>query len=913
MLYIIMGIVLIGIIVALAFAGIQRRKHYSELAQKENDIREKVSSFENALRGLGQSYIPHTEECVFSLQWRDTYDYLKGFSVPKKHPLFSIVSSAIHRYENMHYEVERLNSAFVVFEKNRCNSLLSDIDGKSLDDQQRTVVVTDEDHNLVLAGAGSGKTLTIAGKVKYLVEEKGIDPKEILLIAFTKKSAEEMTERIAGRLSIPVEATTFHKLGLDIIKSATDSRPEVFDNLSDFVTGYFESSLIKNQELIRCLIEYFAYYLNIPADMEQYDSLGAAYEHEKGLDFETVRSKYERAQFASNEAEKRKVSKTTLQGETVRSLEEVTIANFLFLNGVKYDYERLYPFESDDPQFKAYRPDFYLPDYDLYIEHFGINRDGRLPWLSPVEEEKYIEGMHWKRSFHQKNGTKLLETYSYYSSEGVLLDKLEELLKVNGVKFRQPDYSEIFDAIYSKESDKYFAEFKKLCGTFITLFKSNGYKESDIAELRAKGTHDTTPFFAQRTVLFLNIVAPIIEAYETYLKENHAIDFSDMIIQATDIVRAGHTAVSYRYVIIDEYQDISVARYKLVKEILNKTKAHLLCVGDDWQSIYRFAGSDISLFTRFEAAFGYTATMRLEQTYRNSQQLINDVGRFITKNPEQLKKSLRSGKNISYPISFWFYQESPFAVLRKMLDKLIADFGQEASIMLLGRTSFDGELLAESGLFDMKISHNGMTYKYKDSPKTPITFLTVHKAKGLEADNVILLNFENSTLGFPNKISDDPILGLVLSLADTYPYAEERRLLYVALTRTKNRAFVLTNERSPSEFLNDFKPSQTIFYVGQGQQLADPVLCPRCKTGHLVVRKNEGTNTYFVGCSNYPHCEYTVRDTSVLTTKKKCPRCGGFLVQRKGRYGQFWGCTNYPACSYTEQEVHSETKRRIGF
>lgn len=385
-----------------------------------------------------------------------------------------------------------------------------------------------------------------------------------------------------------------------------------------------------------------------------------------------------------------------------------------------------------------------------------------------------------------------------------------------------------------------------------------------------------------------------------------------MIIQATDIVRAGHTAGSYRYVIIDEYQDISVARYKLVKEILNQTQAHLLCVGDDWQSIYRFAGSDISLFTRFESAFGYTATMRLEQTYRNSQQLINDVGRFITKNPEQLKKSLRSGKDISYPISFWFYQESPFTVLRKMLDKMIADFGQEASIMLLGRTSFDGELLAESGLFDMKISHNGMTYKYKDSPKTPIAFLTVHKAKGLEADNVILLNFENSTLGFPNKISDDPVLWLVLSAADTYPYAEERRLLYVALTRTKNRVFVLTNERSPSEFLSDFKPSQTIFYVGQGQELADPVLCPRCKTGHLVVRKNEGTNTYFVGCSNYPHCDYTIRDTSVLTTKKKCPHCGGFLVQRKGRYGQFWGCTNYPKCDFTEQE-NSNKKSRIGF
>lgn len=892
----------------------KKKQEYEEFVNQEQAIREKIAAFNDSVAGLGKSYICHSAECKFLLEWKNAYEFLKGFTLPKKNPLSVAVLETLKHYENLHYEVERLNSAFVVSEMNRCSELLSDIDGKALDPQQQTVVVTDEDHNLVLAGAGSGKTLTIAGKVKYLVSEQNVRPEEILLIAFTKKSAEEMTERISRKLGIPVEATTFHKLGLDIIKAATNSRPDVLDSLDEFITGYFENNLVDNQEIVKALIEFFAYYLHIPADMEQYSSLGEAYEHEKGMDFETIRSKFERSQYAQNEADVRKIEKKTLQGETVKSLEEVSIANYLFLNGVKYEYERLYPFESDDPLRKSYRPDFYLPDYDLYVEHFGINRQGRLPWLSGIEEQKYLDGMAWKRSFHRSNGTKLLETYSYYSSEGVLLDKLGEMLKENGVKFRQPDFNEIFNAIYSKESDKYFAEFKKLCSTFITLLKSNGFKIDDLQSLQEKGTHKVSPFFAQRTVLFISIIRPILAAYKEYLAANKAIDFSDMIIQATELVRSGHRLAAYKYVIIDEYQDISVARYKLVKAVLDQTKAHLLCVGDDWQSIYRFAGSDISLFTHFESYFGYTAMMRLEQTYRNSQQLINEVGRFIMKNPAQLKKSLRSSKSITYPISFWFYQDNPFAVLRRMVDKLIADFGVEASIMFLGRTAYDIEILKESGLFDFHSTSGGVSLKYKGSPKTPVSFLTVHKSKGLEADNIIILNFENSTLGFPNKISDDPVLGLVLSETDPFAYAEERRLLYVAITRTRNRTFILTNDKRPSEFITDFLPSANVAYIGQGAPIADAVLCPRCKTGHLMIRKNEESNTFFVGCSNYPQCDYTVRDTSIMNTKKRCPACGGFLVRRKGKFGCFWGCTNYPSCTHTEQENETQQRsKRIGF
>lgn len=868
-------------------------------AEEESNIQGKVSSFDRSVYMLTGHFITASEEQAFIRKWNPAYKEIKSTRISRRHPLYPKVQEFLQNYEHLHHSIELRNRSFMDQEVRRCDALLSSIDGKSLDAQQREVVVCNDERNLVLAGAGSGKTLTIAGKVKYLCQIQNVPPDDILLIAFTKKSAEEMTERIAGRLEIPVQATTFHKLGLDIITEAEGRRPDVVDNLADFVHGYFEENLIDDPVAARNLIEYFAYYINIPADMTKFDSLGAAYEYEKGADFETLRGKYERAKFVADTASERGEEKRTLQNEQVKSMEEVSIANFLFLNGVKYEYERLYPFKSADPLRKAYRPDFYLPDYDIYLEHFGINREGKLPWLSPIEEEKYLEGIQWKRDFHRQNGTTLLETYSYYSSEGVLLDKLSALLQQNGVKFKEPNFSEIFESVYATQGEKYFSEFIRLCSTFITLFKSNGHKINALPMLQSRNPVHNTPFFRKRTELFKQIVLPILAAYEKHLTEQNAIDFSDMINLAADRIDAGFKVHPYKWVIIDEYQDISVARYKLVKAILDQTGAKLLCVGDDWQSIYRFAGSDINLFTSFEHYFGQASIMRLEQTYRNSQQLIDEAGAFVMKNPHQYQKHLRSAKSLDYPLTFMCYQDNPFAVLQRTINKIIQVAGAEGSILILGRTNSDFDMVAQSGLFDVRKSGK---ISYKESPQTPISFLTVHRAKGLEADNVVLVNFQNSTLGFPNRISDDPILELVLTSEDEFLYAEERRLLYVALTRTKNRTFILVNEKRPSEFMREFQASDSVFILSNTAKAAtEEILCPRCKTGHLMIRKSESNSRFFVGCSNYPQCDFTVKDPSVMNNPKVCPRCGGFLLKRRGKYGEFIGCTNYPTCSYAEQ------------
>lgn len=890
----------------------------ADLEQVQQILNSFISAIER-LKGLG--FICASQIQKIKEEWKPTYQQLKKKKYHRGTETYRIASDFIKRYTALSDTLHQWNKEFVVREKERCKALFGNIDGKSLDNQQQDVVVYDEDSTLVLAGAGSGKTLTIAAKVKYLCDEKKVNPEDILLVSFTRKAAEEMTERIGQKLGIPIQATTFHKLGLDIIKAAKNESIDVLEDIGKYVNQYFEEELMSQPETIKLLIEYFAYYLHIPADMTQFDTLGDVYAYEKGMDFETLKSKYnsEKTQLISSREKENRESKHTIKGEQVKSLEEVSIANFLFLNGIEYEYESKYEHQTNNANYKVYRPDFYLPQYQIYIEHFGINKQGRLPWLSPIEEQKYIEGMKWKREQHRANGTKLLETYSYYSSDGVLLKKLEELLRQNGVELKEIDFKTVFDTIYKTKSDAYFAEFKKLCCTFIVLFKSNGYKVSDIANLKIKNPRYRNPYFLRRTELYTLLIKPLIEGYDRYLETHRMIDFSDMINKAADAVNDGYKVQSYRYVIIDEYQDISVARYKLIKAILNQTKAKLLCVGDDWQSIYRFAGSDISLFTEFDKYFdGKCQVMKLERTYRNSQELINVAAKFIQSNPRQMKKQLVSGKNLEKPITLWMYGDNPFKSLDNALQMILANYDKGQSILLLGRTNYDSEMLDASGLFAERKHKGQERFIYLKSPSTPITFMTVHKAKGLEADNVILLNFQNSTLGFPNKIADDPMLELVLSDADSYLFGEERRLFYVAMTRTKNKFIILTDNNKPSVFFDELKSVPGVLeYRGDLADSKKPVECPRCKKGRLVVRKNEETNRYFLGCSNYPQCDYTYNDIKVLDNARKCPNCGGFMVLRDGQYGKFYGCSNYPRCRHTEEfgadYGPSNGRRRIGF
>lgn len=852
----------------------------------------KANQFMTKINELKKNYFTSSDKNNLLCEFNETYKYFD--SLPLKSALANqpIVFDFLETIENLKTYIDTWNSEYKREELKKYATFFDDIDGKTLDYAQRIAVITDDTNNLIIAGAGSGKTLTIAAKVKYLVECKNINPNDILLISFTNKASNEMTDRINSKLGIPIQAMTFHKLGYSILNSKNFT---IVDNLNEIISKYFKENIVNDDNKISEILNFFLYYLNETSDPSDYKTFGDYIDTQQSLDFTTLKSKYNLS-LMDNKIQGMKKNLHTIKNERVRSMEEVMIANFLFMNGVNYEYEKEYPFKNESK--RKYHPDFYLTDYDIYLEHFGIDKNGNLPWLPPIEAQKYKMEMEWKRTFHKENGTKLIETYSYYNKEHKLLEKLEQTLKDNGVKLQKISLKSIYQKVYANSEDYHFQEFEKLIQTFLQLFKANGYNELDFKKLYMPGTDS---YSNQRNSTFLNIVKPIYSYYQNTLRANNQIDFNDMINLATERINSTGAIHKYKYIIIDEYQDISFGRYKLIQSIINKTSAKLFCVGDDWQSIYRFSGSDLTLFTNFSHYFGETKILKIEKTYRNSQELLDITKKFVEMNPEQISKKLNSDKSFPNPIVAMMYSKDPKTALHDALSSICNNFGEEANVLLLGRTSFDiNNYLSTYLSFNIKTGE----ITYTPYPKMNIKFLTVHSSKGLEADNVVILNMSNTLLGFPNKISDDKVLSLVLQNKDSYEFAEERRLFYVALTRTKNRTYLIVPEQRQSIFFKDLLSITPIpTHANQNETiLKENLTCPRCKRGKLQVKEKDGEK--YIGCTNYPHCTYTSFYTQLLTSHKICPRCGGYLVKKNGSNGEFWGCCNFRSnnmgCNYTE-------------
>ena len=806
----------------------------------------------------------------------------------KKEKNIKLFNEVFNNFDNY---IAQYNQNYVRVQKEKLDKYFDDVEGKKLDNQQRTAIITDEYSNLIIAGAGSGKTLSILGKVKYLIEQKKIKPDDILLLSFTKKTVNELNNRLKN-IGLGARATTFHKLGYDTIKQNLENVPTLTNEntLGNIVRNYLEKEIFDNTEALEAYIVFVACYMNIPEKHESYKSLGEKIDTEKGVDFQTLKSKCEPEEL--NKVAKAQLD--TIQGEKVKSIEELTIANFLYLNGIEYEYEKAYPFSNN-----VYRPDFYLKEYDIYLEHFGVDENNRAKWLTPFNEQKYIEEMELKREAHGTHNTKLLETYSYYNRDHILLDKLQKMLENENVIFKPRDTKDIYSKVIDK--DKNFGkEITNLIVTFINLCKSRQLSYGEIISIFSDNKKAVTSYMLERQEIFMKFALPILKKYDNTLREKSEIDFNEMINQATDIIKTNKSAYSYKYIIIDEYQDISYSRFNLIKQIREFSGARLICVGDDWQSIYRFAGSDISLFSNFEKYVGKYEQLFIEQTYRNSQSLIDVTSKFIQKNTKQISKNPKSKKELlENPIKFVYYsQDNAEEIFINEIQTLIDKNGKK-SILVLGRHSFDiNEFIKLTP--NSKIKYNERTDKLeiKGFNDIEIKYITVHKSKGLEADNVIVLNLKNHLHGFPNKMTDDPMLSLLLSDDEEYRFAEERRLFYVALTRTKNKV-ILFIPTDVSLFVEELATYNDFLLTANKEKLSK-TNCPYCQTGHLVIRQNSVKHNQFLGCSHYPSCNQTFNNIEILENSILCPSCqSGFMTKRTGRYGNFLGCTNFPKCRNT--------------
>ncbi|MHA8066957.1 UvrD-helicase domain-containing protein [Aquirufa sp. ROCK2-A2] len=757
-------------------------------------------------------------------------------------------------YENCESIRKKYNKDFIEYELNENDALFANIEGQSLDVQQRTAIVKDEDHNLVIAGAGSGKTTTVAGKVTYVIERFNTNPEDILLITFTKKASDEMKDRIKEKMNIDIEVNTFHSFGRKVIGEVTQNMPSVIEETQSYkeLKNIF-ASLFKDYKYANNVIRFITEFRIETKDVNDFKSHGEYINYLKDNNIRT----YKMSEVVIN-------GKKTIMRDYCKSLEEVQIANYLFLNSVNYKYEDPYKYKTADSVYAQYKPDFYLPDYDIYIEHFGlIDRNNNVPhWFSSSNgqsaKEKYNGDIAWKRETHTKHETTLIETFSYENKEGILLENLKEKLENQGVVFKQRTSEEIWKILNSTAKEEVSA-LDTLISTFLNLFKSNNYIIKNITDQISSYTDEK---IKARYYLFLEIFTPVLIKYNEFLKSKNLIDFSDMINDATAFIASNKFKNKFKYIIIDEFQDTSIGRFNLINALLKNNKTcRLFAVGDDWQSIYRFAGSDISLFTQFEKHFGVTEFSKIETTYRFGKSMIDISSKFILTNPNQTVKKLKSIKddNIS-PIeiihSNSFRNDDPFPLIDALNQIDIENFDNDKNltILALSRYNFVIELYKErSDLFSVYKDQNDNSYTivYLELPHLEIKFLSVHRAKGLQGDYVILLNCVSGQFGFPSEQSDDPILNLLLSKSDQFTNGEERRLFYVALTRSKRKTFITTNISYKSKFINEIDPNY----------IEDPISkCPICKLGDRIKREGiskTGRPYIKYSCSNWKFgCDY---------------------------------------------------------
>ena len=778
-----------------------------------------------------------------------------------------------------------------------------------LDDEQRKVVLSDEDYTLVIAGAGAGKTTTIAAKVKYLVERKHINPKQILVVSFTNKAVGELRSKINKSLKIDCPVTTFHKTGYAILRRQEEERKLVVDGgfMFNVITNYLKGNILENPELVDKLILFFGSYFDAPYEG---DDLNDFFNYIAKADFSTLRGNMN--EYTEDIINQRTGKRITIARETLRSTQEVVIANYLYLNSIDYVYEKPYPYNILHSH-KPYTPDFTITQGDkvAYIEHFGITENGKNNRYTEAQLNTYKHAINDKVLLHRKHNTDLIYTFSSYKDGRSLLEHLNEKLIEHGFILVERPAKEVFEKIVNTEENKYIANLVKLICTFIQNFKTNGLTIDDFYRFKHKTTN-------VRTRLFLDICEQCYHEYSKRLKERNAIDFEDMINDSSKIIHEQEIKgekIDFKYIIVDEYQDISRQRFNLTLELSKLCDAKIIAVGDDWQSIYAYAGSDITLFTNFKDTFGYGLEQSITKTYRNAQEVIDIAGGFIQKHTAQIQKALISPKHIDDPIIIETYTEEvdrkqyegkggKYFLIGQTVEKIVGHIlavNPNGSILLLGRYGFDAYNLGRSSdfVYDEK---TGNVYSQK-FPNKQIEFMTVHRAKGLGYDNVIIINARNEVYGFPSKVQEDPVLKYVVKDDHSIEYAEERRLFYVALTRTKNRVYIVTPQEHPSEFVTELLTDYPAIKVRGDLMLKDlrevkeDKRCPICGYPlQLRYKKAYGLRLWI--CSNESEiCDFMTNDLSggVLPILK-CDKCrDGYLIVKKGRGKSepFLGCTNY--------------------
>lgn len=737
-----------------------------------------------------------------------------------------------------------------------------------LTQEQRLCIVDDSRRTLVIASAGSGKTATLLGKYVFLLKEGLATQREILVLAFNKSIEQELGEKIKKLVTGDArpEVYTFHGFGLELLKRA-EGRKKVdpiaessSDGLLDTanVLAIIERAKSRYPKIEEWISDFRAecpYHQieEFARDEREYNEAVASYPYKResfrsGGEFQTQRIPSLDAKY------------------WVRSQQELAIINSLIIRGVKVEYERFHP-EGE------ITPDFYYPEINLWHEHFAIRRDGTSPFPG------YVETFRQKKEFYEGREGDFLFTYSYEYYEGTVLDKIFQKLDEKGISYDPPPREYIERRLEELYSDDTY----NLIARCIKLAKANDLSPGGLS-VRLDSLRDRT-----RSGLFKRFFLPVLETYEGILGENGTIDFEDMILGPTRYLdgaeRERLLPGRYKYVLVDEFQDISESRKNFLARILDPD-SRLFAVGDDWQSIYRFAGSNSMVMKEFvesesplvdenglsgrEVCLFRPRVYRIQETFRTCRPVSDVASEFIQKNPAQIRKSVRSRPpdDDTPAVNICSVDRYDNENLKKVLD-LIPRSEKGKGVFILGRKNREIEAISPKGLMayreDFKISKG-----------------TIHKSKGLEDDIVIVVGMDSGMRGFPNYGGEDPLISVFLPSGDGYANSEERRVMYVAITRAKEKVFLVSQFVQPSSFVLEIeKISRSLGIKFNNVVLRGDVVgpCPECLSKGLVegrwrgglvrrVRSNPPPYSIFLGCTNFGRglCSYT-------SNEAPCPSC----------------------------------------
>ena len=751
------------------------------------------------------------------------------------------------------------------------------VESNPLTHEQRLGVIRSNDRNMVLAAAGTGKTSVMVAKALDLIDRQLALPSEILILAYNKGAAVELSERLTEKArnsnvsvdSLP-QISTFHALGRKILKES---------GIPVSISVYAEDPFRLEQWVTNWIHEY------IGADPSRvFDLIELTTPPVDPFDFKT-QGEYEK-HLRDNEFR-------TLNNELVKGYQELTIANFLHINQIEYEYESQFVTKRRIEVGFDYRPDFHIVGTDIYIEHYGVDRNGNT--RPDIDASSYGESMHQKELLHKECGTVLLETYHYEWKENTLLENLKAKLAASGISCNPLHPSEIFEKLNGQKQLSSWSELMKKALQAIRVERLD--EEQIVSRLKKFNIHQPKKY--------ATLLDALHTAYKHELARQNSIDFDDMILRAIQVVEDGSYKPKWKYILVDEFQDISEARMDFVRAIIDKgPHPSLTVVGDDWQSIYRFSGGKLELTTRFDELVGnYTPTM-LQKTFRYNNSIANTAGQFVMENPEQYQKNIVTHTQVKESQVYLLDDKigNNDGVYERVLEvvRKIRENAPSASIAIIARYNY---LLADT-----------KTLLWGNELKDNIHFWSFHKSKGLEADYCILIGFFQGKSGFPNENRDDAVVEALLPSLDSYSHSEERRLLYVGLTRAKHKSYIIADPTSPSEFVSELlapKYELNISSKAFQEQFKKMFDCPNCESGVLRLIKGKFNNFY--ACSTGRGCkvgkarvcnkchapsidtrsESICNNPACLDSIKICEKCGRPMKKRSGKFGEFWGCSGY--------------------